>query len=433
MVWIIPTPSLPKVEKANEEIFENIAELAMPQKEYATGDFGTFSGNLQEKAGVVVVIETKKVDYYEVTTLVSSDKDTLVKWFNENNYSYPEEYSYVLEYYINKNWFFTAIKVSPESQGSTEVIEDLKEGHPTPIKMEFLSDQIVFPLKISSVEFPPEEYESLYGPAKDEPVGTTREDKDGNIWTKQDSNDWVIEEKDLYGEWIDGTPTGNRGYQSTTWGNLMIDEQPGGINYESPDASYRYDNYVPIQIFILADNRYEADNFYTQYGNWVTKEQIENLGYSEDGNFLIHPSEEEYFLTSLYTDYEKSEMNNDIYFRKSSDNKTIGTGPELWEIFVGALIFALILFLIWSFTIGLLFIIGAFILFLSSNRTARIIAWILQITSVSLTVIGLLLGFLLALLENSLNNSYFISFLITSLLLIGIMAFIIRLEKRHNK
>jgi len=356
LVWIIPTPNLPEIEKASEEIFENIAELAMPQRDYA-GDFGIFKSGAEAGAGVVVVIETKKIDYYDVNVLAASDKDTLVKWFNENNYSYPEGYSYVLEYYINKNWFFTAIKISPESQGSSQVVEDLKEGHPTPIKMKFLSDQIVFPLKISSVEFPPKEYE------------------------------------------------------------------------QSSEIDYEYEDYIPIQIFIIADNKYEADNFYIPYGNWVSKEQIKNLGNDEQGNPLIQPLNERYFLTSLNAYYEKSEMDKDIYFEKSIDNKKINAGPEPWEIFVQSLIFILI----WTLSLGLLFIVGALILFLSSNKTAKIIAWILQIISLSLTVIVLLLGFLLTLLTSSLGNPYFISFLITSLLLICIMLFIIRIERKRNK
>lgn len=361
LVWIIPTPNLPQVEKASEEIFENIAELAVPKRDYA-GTFGILK-NVPEAsgAGVVVVIETQKIDYYDVNVLVASDKDTLVKWFNENNYSYPEEYSYVLEYYINKNWFFTAIKISPESQGSSEVIKDLKEGHPTPIKMEFLSDQIVFPLKISSVEFPPKEYE------------------------------------------------------------------------QSSEIYYEYEDYIPIQIFVIADNKYEADNFYILYGNWVSKEQIENLGNDEQGNSLIQPLDERYFLTSLNAYYEKNEMEDDVYFEKSVDNKKINAGPEPWEVFVQSLIFILLLFLVWALSLGLFFIIGTLILFFSSNKKAKIIARILQIISLSLTVVILLLGFLLTLLVGSLGNIYCISFLITSLLLIGIMLFIIRIEKKRNK
>lgn len=81
-----------------------------------------------------------------------------------------------------------------------------------------------------------EEITSEYGPAEDEPAGAERIDNSGNIWTKQENGMWKIEEENLYGEWISteyGTvyPTGNMGFDGTSWGNVLIDEQPGGINY----------------------------------------------------------------------------------------------------------------------------------------------------------------------------------------------------------
>jgi hypothetical protein len=74
-----------------------------------------------------------------------------------------------------------------------------------------------------------------FGPAKNEPKGATRIDKEGNVWTKQGEAEWIIEEKDLYGEWPDGDgiPTGNLGLSRGSWGDVLIDEQPGGIDYIS--------------------------------------------------------------------------------------------------------------------------------------------------------------------------------------------------------
>ncbi|MBM3234125.1 DUF2330 domain-containing protein, partial [Candidatus Pacearchaeota archaeon] len=153
--WIIPTPTKPQVTKASEEVFTNIQKLTQP--EY---DYGYSLGNVMMAAtaerleyGGVVVISQQQVDYYDVTTLLATNTQDLVNWFNENNYTYPEEYSYVLKSYIDKGWFFTAVKISAEALSSVEVSQDLREGHPTPLKLVFLSEKIVFPLKISSVDF----------------------------------------------------------------------------------------------------------------------------------------------------------------------------------------------------------------------------------------------------------------------------------------
>lgn len=53
-----------------------------------------------------------------------------------------------------------------------------------------------------------------YGPAGDEPVGATRNDSEGNVWTKQEDGWWK-------------TPA----HPETGWGNFLINQQPGGINY----------------------------------------------------------------------------------------------------------------------------------------------------------------------------------------------------------
>ena len=156
LVWIIPTPTKPKVTKANEKVFTNMQKLARPKytASYNIG-YKVMAEAVSGKAAdtEVVVIESKQVDYYDVNILLATSSQKLVEWFEENDYAYPEEYAYVLNHYISKGWYFTAIKVSPEAQGSKEVIQDLREGHPTPIKMVFLSEKIVYPLKISSVDF----------------------------------------------------------------------------------------------------------------------------------------------------------------------------------------------------------------------------------------------------------------------------------------
>jgi uncharacterized secreted protein with C-terminal beta-propeller domain len=64
-----------------------------------------------------------------------------------------------------------------------------------------------------------EEIVVVYDAAKNEPIGATRKDLDGNVWTKTSENGWEI---------LENIP---RGYESLTWGNMLIDKQPGGINY----------------------------------------------------------------------------------------------------------------------------------------------------------------------------------------------------------
>lgn len=416
LVWIVPTPTRPTVTKANEEVFENIARLAQPT--YPNYGYGlNFVMEAAKGTGTpgVAVIESKKVDYYDVTVLVATNSKDLITWFDQNDYVYPGSYSYVLDSYISKGWTFTAIKVSPEAQGATEVIQDMKEGHPTPIKMTFLSDKIVFPLKISSVEFP--KSEKKYGFAKDEPIGATRIDSQGNTWTKTNNNSW----------------TASAGYVGVVWGDLFIDTQKGGINYNDPNE-YSINNYIPIQIYVLASDKYQANgNFYVQYGNWVKKKEIEKLGDDDNGKPFLQPKNNKYYLTSLSANLQKSQMDDDLILKKADDNKKVNAGPETWQLFVYGLLIGILLFVVWIFTpLGIMFIAGALILFLSGNRVARVFGWIMQITSLAITIIIALIFFILAAINNSLGHYAVISPLITSLFLVFLMILSIVLEVKYR-
>ncbi len=61
------------------------------------------------------------------------------------------------------------------------------------------------------------EQERQFPPAKDELVGATRTDFEGNIWIKQEDGFWKTSDYE--------------GYRATSWGDVLVDEQPGGIYY----------------------------------------------------------------------------------------------------------------------------------------------------------------------------------------------------------
>jgi len=420
LVWIVPTPTKPEVSKADEKVFTNAQKLAYPKysRSYGYGEIMMAATGDSMKNSGVVVIDSRQVDYYDVKTLLATSSNDLVKWFNDNNYSYPKEYSYVLESYIKRGWYFTAIKISPESAGATEVIQDLKEGNPTPVKMVFLSDKIVFPLKISSVDFP-NTNDKKYIAAADEPIGAARKDSKGYTWTKlsdiSGGGNWKIVSNIPYG------------YEGVSWGDSLIDQQQGGINYNQNNNynNYysKYQTYIPINIYLFADGKAQGDNFNINYGNWVTKKDIEKLGNDENGNPYITPKKSKYFLTHLSANMQKSQMDDDLYLTNAEDNKKVNAGPEAWELFAQGLLLGMIVFLIWIFApvFGILFIIGVVMLFLTVNKSLRILAWILVAIPFILTFLVGGFFFLIAAINSSLGDNMALSLIITWLFILAIM------------
>jgi len=414
LVWIIPTPTKPELTKANEEVFTNMARLAMAKRDYGYGYASILAASKAGGDSGVVVVESKQVDYYDVNIIVATNSNELVKWFNDNDYQYPEKYAYVLNHYISKGWFFTAIKISPEAQGATEVIQDLREGNPTPVKLVFLSDKLVFPLKISSIDFKPEE--KKYGPASQESIGATRKDEEGNVWVKGSDGLWT---------------TNDSSYAGTSWSDMLIDQQPGGVSYMIP---YRYGDYIPIQLYILADSKYESTNFYVQYGNWVKERQIEDLGEDDNGEPLLQPEKDKYFLTSLSANYQRSQMDDDLFLKKADDNKKVNAGPEAWQVFVYGLVIGFVVFITWVLSpLGIMFIVGSLILFLSLNKTARIFGWVIELFSLGLTLIIGILFLIITAMNGALGNYVVVSVLITAVLVLVIMNLVIFLQIRYKK
>jgi len=147
--WIIPVPGKPEVSEGADELFTGLNQLTAPKVTSSgykgVGMFGVseLSGSLPQ----VSVIETKKVDIYDVAVLTAENSTALQEWLESHGYEYPENRAYLLNSYINKGWYFVAAKVSTEALGYAG--SQLKTGHATPLKMSFATDKIVYPLKIS--------------------------------------------------------------------------------------------------------------------------------------------------------------------------------------------------------------------------------------------------------------------------------------------
>jgi len=77
--------------------------------------------------------------------------------------------------------------------------------------------------------------------AQNEPIGATRSDSQGNIWTKTEEG-WIIEEKNLRGEeiCIDSNINkkscgfvGNYMYRNMVWADEVVDRETSGTDYSN--------------------------------------------------------------------------------------------------------------------------------------------------------------------------------------------------------
>lgn len=182
--WLIPTPTLPKVEQGKMEPFYELSQLT--QKHFGTFDheqkgpptLGLVGAHSAEER--VKVIEVKTVGAYEVSILSAQDAESLRHWLQAHDYSVPKGKSGILDEYTRKGWYFVAAKVelnhglgfkavsaaSPKDAQSAAkarkaLQSKLSSGELHPLLISFDTPKAVFPLKISAVGGKPSEV-SLY-------------------------------------------------------------------------------------------------------------------------------------------------------------------------------------------------------------------------------------------------------------------------------
>jgi len=357
--WIVPTPSRPAVSKSTDELFTALDKLTAP--EYGYRVMPMYSGATRDEAGMasgVTVLETKKVEYYDITVLEANDPEALTKWLKDNNYQFPEEGKYLFDDYIANKWYFTAIKLDAKSLGGG-VESQLREGHAVPLKFTFASSKIVFPLKISGIA----EYFKYPNP---EPIPLMMES----------------------------------GQSASAGMGVAV-----GAKTTTVEASPVMDYYYPWQpgvnilLYVFADHKKDLPGFSTSYANWVKSDDIEKLAVESNGDYWIQPEERKYYLTKLSRYMQPSEMTYDLYLRDAENNDKVGVQSGDWRnILVSILVFLVILSISLVIGIlsppGLIFVVCTLLHVFVKNNVVKIIAWIFQsLVLLAMTTFGALVLF----------------------------------------
>lgn len=381
--WIVPTPSKPKVTESSDTLFTAIQELATPDY-YARSYYGSVTPSLmsaEDSKSTVAVVETKRVGIFKIEVLASNDADYLAKWLEEHNYQYPSKQSYILDSYIKNGWYFTAIKVDSSLAKESSVNSTLKSGHATPLKFEFKSEKIVFPLKISSVVA----------------------DKISTIINNNAANN---------------------------------SSESGSSIQAVPNNYPIYIQSAPINLYVISDHKLTHPKFNTEYARWVKKLEIQNLAQDDQGNPWFEPVARKMYLTKLSAYMQFSDMTEDVYFTQAADNNPIGVDYVLWWVAILVIICSAILFIISPF--GFLFIISAIVYHFTNRSVWKSVAVITEIFMMILITISTLLLSLfyasqMAVGYGAPTVSYVWFFIVGAVIIVALMIIWRILESINNK
>jgi hypothetical protein len=152
--WIIPTPAAPSVGDVKEadtdggrtfDVLDMITAVrAITGWTPLRGAPAGVGGPDRVSAPLVDVRGRITLAHYEASILTSTDAAGLLDWLKANGYAVCAASAAVLADYICEGWSFVAVKLRP-----TAVREYRNEFLP-PIEIQYQSDRLTFPLRISS-------------------------------------------------------------------------------------------------------------------------------------------------------------------------------------------------------------------------------------------------------------------------------------------
>jgi len=148
--WVIPVPDKPEIAVSDPELFWELSDftaIEIPRPGFGCLFFGGMAPSPGGPEGVDV-IEEQVVGPYATAILSATNATALADWLNANGYIFPEDGEDIISEYIEKEWYFVATKINAVEEGTGYA---LAEGAIEPIVLSFASDEIIYPLRITSL------------------------------------------------------------------------------------------------------------------------------------------------------------------------------------------------------------------------------------------------------------------------------------------
>lgn len=152
-LWVIPTPSKPQVSKAPADIFDKIRLLVNSPygKSYITNLYRPPSPTFEpfEGQGLPASIQSRTqklpdIDFQLLQILPPTSGEAFYNWCLREGYTFPSSAWKLVKGYLDKGWYLVVLKIGNKKEKGT-----LVKGNIVPVKLEFKTDEIIYPLRPS--------------------------------------------------------------------------------------------------------------------------------------------------------------------------------------------------------------------------------------------------------------------------------------------
>jgi hypothetical protein len=144
--WVVPVPSVPELDVAEIETFDELSNLTQPQFIAPPipdcADIIVFATSADgNNGGGVDVLAAGSVGPYNYSVVDSPDPNALITWLRENDYRVTEAMEPLIRVYNEEGMVFLAMKLQPD-QGAQDI---------QPVVMTYESELPMIPLRLTAV------------------------------------------------------------------------------------------------------------------------------------------------------------------------------------------------------------------------------------------------------------------------------------------
>jgi len=149
-VWLVALPAPPEIREVEEETFELLAS-ATKHKDEAKYIRASTSAEQDPDADATAAVR-KVVGVYDISVFDGDADGGLYDWLSENGFRLPDQAGAVIERYIDMDWVFVAMRVSPYSTAAgAPMVEYVSRGVTRPVLFRFPSEEPVYPMAFAPI------------------------------------------------------------------------------------------------------------------------------------------------------------------------------------------------------------------------------------------------------------------------------------------
>ena len=138
--FLVPTPTVPKLEESDDAAFSFVAWLTRPPVSEDVRVMAKKADKAKAAPAPVTVIATAKVAGYDAAVLEATDANALDLWLKEHGYHSSPELRDWFKPYIEQKWKITAFKIARDNADAGKV-------NASAVRMSFQTEQPFFPYR----------------------------------------------------------------------------------------------------------------------------------------------------------------------------------------------------------------------------------------------------------------------------------------------